>query len=29
MKRSHAYRVYASTRNVENLNSFNPELHTA
>ena len=29
MKRSHTYRVYASTRNVENLNSFNPELHTA
>ena len=28
-KRSHAYRGYASTYNVEYLNSFNPELHTA
>ena len=29
MKRSNTFRVYASTRNVENLNFFNPELHTA
>ena len=26
MKRSHAYRGYASTYNAEILNSFNPEL---